>query len=351
VLSEDRRIGFWIVVGAFCLVGLPHEQTPRPSVRVERLLDAPIIAPELDPSIGVNIQGPSLIRVPDWVQAPLGRYYLYFADHKGRYIRLAYADALLGPWTIHPPGSLQIEGSYFLTDPPEVPPAEFERIRAARGRAALSHDLLTEITAPHIASPDVHVDDTNRRIIMYFHGLEGIGRQATRVALSRDGIRFEARPELLGRTYMRAFQHDGYTYAMSMPGQFYRSRDGLNVFEEGPLLFNSDMRHAALLKRGNTLFVFWTQVGHAPERILLSTIDISGEWTTWTETDPVEVLRPERDWEGAAAPLEPSVRSTAYGHVNQLRDPAIYEEDGRTFLLYAVAGEGGIAIAEVHFDR
>ena len=62
------------------------------------------------------------------------------------------------------------------------------------------------------------------------------------------------------------------------------------------------------------------------------------------------MLRPAHDWEGADAPLEPSVRSTAYGHVNQLRDPAIFEEDGRVFLLYAVAGESGIAIAEVHLD-
>ena len=34
--------------------------------------------------------------------------------------------------------------------------------------------------------------------------------------------------------------------------------------------------------------------------------------------------------------------------VNQLRDPAIYEEDGRVYLLYTVAGERGIALAEVH---
>jgi hypothetical protein len=54
---------------------------------------------------------------------------------------------------------------------------------------------------------------------------------------------------------------------------------------------------------------------------------------------------------GADAPLKPSLRSTAYGYVNQLRDPAIYEENGRTFLLYAVAGESGIAIAEVQFGR
>ena len=48
-------------------------------VRVERLLDQPIIGPGLDPSIGENIQGPSLIRVPDWLPSPLGRYYLYLS--------------------------------------------------------------------------------------------------------------------------------------------------------------------------------------------------------------------------------------------------------------------------------
>ena len=58
-------------------------------VHVERLLDEPIITEATHPSIGPNIQGPSLIRVPDWVGDPLGRYYLYFADHKGTYIRLA----------------------------------------------------------------------------------------------------------------------------------------------------------------------------------------------------------------------------------------------------------------------
>jgi len=63
-------------------------------------------------------------------------------------------------------------------------------------------------------------------------------------------------------------------------------------------------------------------------------------------------VRPQYEWEGSNAPLEPSVRSTAYGVVNQLRDPAIYEdnESGRTYLFYAVGGEAGIAVAEIHFD-
>jgi hypothetical protein len=35
--------------------------------------------------------------------------------------------------------------------------------------------------------------------------------------------------------------------------------------------------------------------------------------------------------------------------VRQLRDPALFEEEGRTYLLYSVAGESGIAIAEIHW--
>jgi hypothetical protein len=319
-------------------------------VRVERLGDSPITTRETCLSIGSNIQGPSLIRVPTWVRSPLGRYYLYFADHKGSYVRLAYADELTGPWTVHPPGSLQLAESCFPTQPPEAPPGAVDRVREvlAGSGVELPHDLEQELTTPHIASPDVHVDDASRRIVMYFHGLEGFARQVTRVATSTDGVHFEARPEILGKTYFRAFRHEGYTYAMAMPGQLYRSKDGLGAFEEGPLLFEKNMRHSALLKRDGTLHVFWTRVGDAPERILRSTIDLCPRWEEWSERGAVEVLRPEHAWEGADAPLEPSIRSVAYGHVNQLRDPAIFEEGGRTFLLYAVAGESGIAIAEVH---
>ena len=321
-------------------------------MRVERLLDAPIISPALHPSIGHNIQGPSLIRAPSWLDAPLGQYYLYFADHKGRYIRLAYADALIGPWQVYPPGSLHLAESHFPTQPLHVSDemrAQLEaRDKSARTRR--SHDAITEATTPHIASPDVHVDSTSQQVVMYFHGLEDVARQVTRVAVSSDGVKFTDQPQILGRTYFRVFHWSGATYALAMPGQFYRSQDGFTQFEEGPLLFNPDMRHAALLLRGDQLYVFWTQVGEAPERILLSTIDLTPDWLQWRESDPVEILRPERDWEGADAPLEPSIRSTAYGHVNQLRDPAIFEENDEVFLLYAVAGESGIGIAQVFLD-
>jgi hypothetical protein len=320
------------------------------TITARRLGDGPIIGPGLHPSIGVNIQGPSLIRMPDWVPNALGRYYLYFADHKGGYIRLAYADELTGPWTIHVPGSLNLHQSCFLTEPPSVSSARMAELEARwkQTGAALSHDLLSEFTTPHIASPDVHVDHAKRQIVMYYHGLEDAGTQVSRVATSSDGVDFTARPEVIvDRSYLRVFRHDGVTYGLAMPGQLYRSRDGLADFVPGPMLFNPNMRHSALWKRGNRLMVFWTQVGDVPESILVSTIDLSGDWMGWRDGQAQVVLRPEQEWEGASAPLVPSVRSTAYGMVNQLRDPAIFEENGRTWLLYAVAGESGIAIAEL----
>jgi len=61
-----------------------------------RFKENPIIRPDM-PTVGDDINGPSLVMAPPWLEHPLGRYYLYFAGHRGTYIRLAYADALAGP--------------------------------------------------------------------------------------------------------------------------------------------------------------------------------------------------------------------------------------------------------------
>lgn len=287
-------------------------------MHVERLIHQPIIHPRMDDRIGDNINGPSLIRVPDWVEQPLGRYYLYFAHHDGHYIRLAYSNDLLGPWIIYGDGVLPLAQAGF---------------------------------AGHIASPDVHVDQARRQIRLYCHGSEtpsgGGGEQWTRVATSPDGLHFTALPELLGRPYFRVFQWQGYHHALAMPGVFYRSRDGLRDFQEGPTLFSSHMRHTALKLDGSILSVFYTNAGDCPERILLSTIDLTPDWMTWTASEPGVVLEPELPYEGGDLPRAPSKRGLSMEPVCQLRDPAIFREDGRTYLLYAVAGEHGIAMAEI----
>jgi len=109
-------------------------------VRVERVGDAPIITPASHPSIGTNIQGPSVIRAPAWLADPLGRYLCYFADHKGSFIRLAYADAIEGPWTIHEPGSLHLADSGFLVEDLAIDAETLERT-TSHYRAALGDQL------------------------------------------------------------------------------------------------------------------------------------------------------------------------------------------------------------------
>jgi hypothetical protein len=273
-----------------------------------------LIVPDMDSRMGSNINGPSLIRVPDWVPARLGRYYLYFAAHRGTYIRLAYADDVQGPWRMHEPGTLALAESLF---------------------------------ADHIASPDVHVDDERREIRMYYHGVVRDDVQMTRVATSRDGLHFTAREPLLGNSYFRVFTWRDAYYALAMPGIMYRSEDGLTNFCEGRTLFSERMRHSAVSVRGDTLHVFYTNAGDCPEKILRSEIDLRPDWTSWTATPPVPVLEPELPYEGADEPLAPSERGEVDVPVRQLRDPAIYMEDGRTFLIYAVAGERGLALAEL----
>jgi hypothetical protein len=303
--------------------------------RIERLPGNPIIRPAMLPAHdGANINGPSLIRVPTWITNPLGNYYLYFAHHVGTYIRLAYADDLTGPWTVYEPGALRLEHT-----------------------ACAVIDNPAWAQYKHVASPDVHVDDSAREIRMYFHGPVYVSgpptaqesyRQLSLVATSQDGLHFRARSERLGKAYFRVFAWDGAYYALAMPGVLYRSADGLQGFVEGPRLFTADMRHSAVQIDGTTLLVFYSIVGESPERIVLSTIDLTRPWMAWTASEPTVVLEPEMDWEGASLPLKPSVRGAARSPVRELRDPAVFVEASRTYLLYSVAGESGIAIAEVH---
>jgi hypothetical protein len=107
------------------------------------------------------------------------------------------------------------------------------------------------------------------------------------------------------------------------------------------------MRHSAVKIVGNTLCVFYSNVGDCPERILLSTVELTPDWMTWQASTPRTLLEPETDYEGMDLPLEPSVRGIARQRVRQLRDPAIFEEEGETYLLYSVAGESGIATARI----
>lgn len=318
----------------------------------------------------VNINGPTVIRVPDWVENPLGNYYMYFAHHKGSYIRLAYADSPVGPWHIHEGGVMSLQDSGFpvafataksgglselfssfslsvardflllayratVTDPAE---------REARGINAAANK------ATHVASPEVVVDAQKQRFIMYYHGYNERGTQSSRLASSSDGLNFEQLPEQVFSTYLRAFEHRGTHYLLGMMGVLYRSDSALGPFEpRGRILFEPDMRHAGLHLEGDDLYVFWSMVGYAPERIMLSRVDLGPtDWDEWVATRATDVMLPELSWEGAEIPVLPSLRGEMDVLANELRDPYVLRDsDGQLYLYYVGGGEKAIGVARL----
>jgi hypothetical protein len=323
-------------------------------VRATRFAENPLITLAMSRSLGDNANGPTVIRVPAWVPRPLGRYYMYFAHHSGQFIRLAYADSIRGPWKIHEPGVLKVENTAFYRpqpDPINSPPGAYT----------------------HLASPEIVIDDAGQRIILWTHGMWTEGQrwpdgraealawfkqrgyaQYTQAAESKDGLTFTSRPAITRQSYLRVFRHQDHFYGMARLGQLLRAKDPLESFELGPdpfrdTSFAGRVRHVALLTEGSLLNVFFTAIGDAPERIYHTTMDLKSDWQQWKVGPVSEVLNPQAPYECSDLPNEKSEAGEIDRPARQLRDPAVFREDGRTYLFYTFCGEQGIAGAEVNF--
>jgi hypothetical protein len=321
-------------------------------IKTARFKQNPLITPRTSASLGTNVNGPTVIRVPAWVQNPLGRYYMYFANHMGEFIRLAYANELTGPWTIHEPGVLNVRDTAMYRPGPDP-------------KETLA-DFYT-----HVASPEILIDHEQRRIVMWFHGWWTNGErwpadpaaarawaqknsysQFTQAAMSTDGLQFDTAPAITRAPYLRVFRHDGGYYGVSRLGRLSRAKDPLASFEPGPNPFRDGpyagrIRHVALVQRGSRLHVFFTAIGDTPERVMLSTIELTGDWTTWRASAPTDVLQPETAYECTNLFNAPSEAGDIAVPVRQIRDPFVFEEQGRAYLFYSICGEQGIAAAEI----
>ncbi len=179
---------------------------------------------------------------------------------------------------------------------------------------------------------------------MYFHGpAKALKGQWSGVAISTNGLDFKASQEILGKFYFRVWRWNGYWYALAKNnnegwGELYKSRDGLSGFQcRGNFL--AGMRHAAVMKQGHHLLIFYSRVGANPERILVTSVDMLSDWMNWIPSAPKEIIKPDTDYEGIEYSLEPS----EHGASCKVRDPCVVENKGMTFLFYTVAGEMGIA--------
>jgi len=271
----------------------------------------------------LNINGPSVVRVPDWVESKLGKYYMYFAHHMGSHIRMAYADAVDGPWRVFSPGS--------------------GVMRRAENPGCRSH----------IASPDVHV--VGNEFIMYFHDTKGHG--ITHIARSEDGLNFTADcTRSLGPFYWAAFEHRHEWYALAKNGSsggiLYKSPNGVD-FEKGPGAL-PNMRHAAVFKinaDADEAYAIFSRIGDTPEHLRISKMTFDNGWPI-IDDDGQELLLPDPTvaYEGKGHPTT-SKEGAAHAGRLELRDPAVFvDDDGSIFLFYAGGGETGIAGARLKLE-
>jgi hypothetical protein len=81
--------------------------------------------------------------------------------------------------------------------------------------------------------------------------------------------------------------------------------------------------------------------------MMFTTIDLTKDWSEWRVAPAVEVMRPQTDYECANVPAAPSQVGDVLGRVQQMRDPHVFQDGGKTYLFYAICGEQGVAAAEI----
>jgi len=107
-------------------------------------------------------------------------------------------------------------------------------------------------------------------------------------------------------------------------------------------------RHVPLHRAGDELWIYYTNIGDAPERILRCKLQLARDWRNWKTSPHAELLLPELDYEGANLPVTKSRSGESAARENAMRDPANFTDlDGLVYLLYSVASESGITIAEI----
>ncbi|MDF7809162.1 hypothetical protein P4E94_17075 [Pontiellaceae bacterium B12219] len=327
---------------------------------------------------GENINGPSVIRIPDWIAPehradPSAIYYLYFAHHDGEYIRMAWAADIAGPWSLYDVGTGVSLGDRGVLD-----------------LGGTTMDVGNGIVIPdnHLASPNAHVDDVNQRIILYFHNGPGLtvdgeeltGAQKTFVATSDYGLEFagNVEPVFLGNSYFAVFHYDGNIYALDNGASIYKARDASNpwtppsgwdfnadLWLNGGNAYEEDLaddgydsgdlrvRHTGVWVDGDTLYTFYSRRGVTPpERLMLSVTDLSASsnYEDWDPSyPPEEIYRAQPGWEGGQFEILDSETSAAPENVNQLRDPYPFvDADGSMYLFYAGCGEDALGV--VHLE-
>ena len=109
-----------------------------------------------------------------------------------------------------------------------------------------------------------------------------------------------------------------------------------------------NIRHSAVYVKENMLFLFYSCIGDSPESIFLVKINLD----SWEAIKVEKILTPKTEYEGGNLPTMKSMPGSSTlrygGPVKELRDPYIYSENNRLYMLYSLAGECGIGLSQLY---
>jgi hypothetical protein len=250
-----RHLAVMLAIAALVQLSLPIIQPSTSCAgtvyNFELVAGGAVIAPNSEPGDPAN---PSVIRVPEWIpsnQRPSAsaNYYMYYGSHTDDYIRMRWAETLDGPWS-----TFNLGGTYNGHD--------------RRGVFDTDSDP-TRDNYDHVFAPDVHVDNVNQRIIMYYHGKnQGPSydlpsgtriwrRHDNFVATSQYGLNFNdpveaggetghgpvshttegvTREVIIGPDYQHVFEYKGGFYSVSKRGTLQKAPNPADPWAPHPTL-------------------------------------------------------------------------------------------------------------------
>ncbi len=304
----------------------------------------------------LNINGPSVIRVPDWIPEYAkthkdANYYMYFGHHGGKSIRLAWAQYIDGPWHLFNYGFAPDQGWGFTGDYTGFYSPGDGVLDLSLGDNSSTLTINEDYTfGQHIASPDVVVDNVNERIIMYFHGYRyGVGTfiQETFVASSKFGLNFNIQteggevgqgpfPVIPGFFYFRTFEIEGeangqsimQTFAFANRGDLYKAPS--LTLGDAPALISNGEEEGGLWNPTDPLAnPWWTRIPNSQNPLY--------------QIEASLAIRPDGDLRRITGTSYDSPRHSAIYH-----DPV--NDRDRIYLLYTGRGDAPESVVLVVFD-
>lgn len=254
-----------------------------------------------------NIGSPCMLYLND-------TFHIYFSNHEGTSIRLATSKHLQGPW--------RIQDVLQLRDTP---------------------------CTTHIASPEVIYEDGMYK--MYYHGDKN-NKQGTFLAQSKTGNFFtNVSPDILCDFYLRVFDYKGVRYGIAK-----NNNDGAVIYNVSdsytPMFsFLPSARHCHGLVKEDKLYIVYSNIGDRPEHIRLCIIQLDEDISKWDVLSDNALILPTFKHEGGDLPVVTSMPGSATRRFSQpvmeLRDPYLFDLNGKVHILYSTQGERAIAYAQL----